>query len=192
MIDSSGVSAPRSVVELTRVTAWSCVRRLRLGPLRWRYGRCSGDRVRDQVHAPAATTPLPLAWSLDRRLETSVAAGRGFVLVSAPAGSGKSTLVNGWLDRPIDADGWLQVDDGDDDPIRFWSGVAAALQTTVPGIGEAIRTAIGDGSMPWSCGGQHVVSVDGEVVLVIDDYHLICNDDVHGSVERLVSLRPAN
>ena len=37
-----------------------------------------------------------------------------------------------------------------------------------------------------------VASVDDEVVLVLDDYHLISNTDVHRSVERLLSLRPAN
>lgn len=126
-------------------------------------------------------------------IETSVAVDRGFVLVSAPAGSGKSTLVNGWLDANDRRSGWLQVDDGDDDPIRFWSGVASSLQTHVPGIREAIGSAIGDGLDAVVAAVVNALSrVDGEVVLVIDDYHLISNDDVHDSVERLLTRRPRN
>lgn len=135
---------------------------------------------------------LPRARLIDG-IEASVSAGRGFVLVSAPAGSGKSTLVNGWLDVHDRASGWLQVDDGDDDPIRFWSGVASSLQACVPGIAEAIGSTIGDGLDAVVAELVNTLSgVDGEVVLVIDDYHLISNDDVHRSVERLLAQRPAN
>ncbi|MEZ5217758.1 MAG: LuxR C-terminal-related transcriptional regulator [Ilumatobacteraceae bacterium] len=126
-------------------------------------------------------------------IESSVAVGRGFVLVSAPAGSGKSTLVNGWLDATDRHSGWLQVDDGDDDPIRFWSGVASALQAHAPGLREAIRSSIGDGLDAVVAAVVNTLSgLDGEIVLVIDDYHLVTNEDVHDSVERLLARRPTN
>jgi LuxR family transcriptional regulator, maltose regulon positive regulatory protein len=154
--------------------------------------------ARAAVSATKVLPPRPPHRYLSRHrlidgIEASVAAGRGFVLVSAPAGSGKSTLINGWLDANDRPSGWLQVDEGDDDPIRFWSGVASSLQTHVPGIGEAIGSAIGDGLDAVVAAMVNTLSsVGGEVVLVIDDYHLISNDDVHDSVERLVAQRPAN
>ncbi len=115
------------------------------------------------------------------------------MLVSAPAGAGKSTLVNGWLDvRDADV-GWLQVDEGDDDPSRFWAYVAAALADTVPGLPEAIGSSIGDGlDAAVSSVVNQIAEHDDDVVLVVDDYHLVTNDDVHRSVEQLISLRPAN
>jgi LuxR family transcriptional regulator, maltose regulon positive regulatory protein len=126
-------------------------------------------------------------------IESSIAVGRGFVLVSAPAGSGKSTLVNGWLEATERRSGWLQVDDGDDDPIRFWSGVASSLQTQVTGIGEAVGSAMGDGLDAVVAAVVNTLSsLDEEIVLVIDDYHLVSNDDVHDSVERLLARRPTN
>ena len=126
-------------------------------------------------------------------LDSSVDARRGVVLVSAPAGSGKSTLVNGWLDARDTQSGWLQVDEGDNDPSSFWAYVAAALRESVPSLGESVRSAQADG-LDAVVGAvvNEVGAVDGELVLVVDDYHLVTNPDVHRSVERLVSLRPSN
>ena len=126
-------------------------------------------------------------------LDASVDAGRGVVLVSAPAGAGKSTLVNGWLDACHAGVGWLQVDEGDDDPSRFWAYVAAALADTVPGLPGAVRASIGDGlDAAVSTVVNQIAEHGDDLVLVVDDYHLVTNDDVHRSVEQLISLRPAN
>ncbi len=152
----------------------------------------------DTVAATKVTPPRPPSRYLGRsrlldQLDESVDAGRGVVLVSAPAGAGKTTLVAGWLDRRDGETAWLQIDEGDDDPSRFWTYVAAALQHSVPGIDETVRTVLGDGlDAVIERVVNDVASVDDEVVLVLDDYHLISNTDVHRSVERLLSLRPAN
>ncbi len=115
------------------------------------------------------------------------------VLVSAPAGSGKSTLINGWLETRGAGVGWLQVDEADDDPSRFWAYVAAALAEMVPGLPDFIRASIGDGPDAAAAGViNQVAHRAGDVVLVIDDYHLITSEDVHRSVEQLVTLRPDN
>lgn len=148
--------------------------------------------------ATKVTAPRPPSRYLERarllgHLDDSVAAGRGVVLVSAPAGSGKSTLLNGWLDSRDSGVGWLQVDEGDDDPSRFWAYVAAALADAVPGLPEAVRSSIGDGlDAAVSNVVNQIAGRGGDVVLVVDDYHLVTNDDVHRSLEQLISLRPAN
>jgi LuxR family maltose regulon positive regulatory protein len=125
-------------------------------------------------------------------IDGSVDAGRGVVLASAPAGSGKSTLINGWLNGHSPA-GWVQVDEGDNDPSTFWTYVAAALEESVPNLLESVRSAQGDGlDAVVSALVNELVATDSEIVLVIDDYHLITNPDIHHSVERLISLRPPN
>lgn len=150
------------------------------------------------VTTTKVTPPRPPSRYLERtrllaHLDASVAAGRGVVLVSAPAGSGKSTLVNGWLDARVGGVGWLQVDEGDDDPSRFWAYVAAALAETIPALPDAIRTSMGDGSDAIVGSVVNQIADHGDdVVLVVDDYHLVTNDHVHRSVEQLVSLRPDN
>ena len=53
------------------------------------------------------------------------------VLVSAPAGSGKSTLVAAWQQQRTDC-AWLQADAADGDPARFWGQVVATIDTVIP------------------------------------------------------------
>ncbi len=50
----------------------------------------------------------------------------GFVLVSAPAGYGKTTLLTAWLDQVDFTATWLSLDEGDNDPARFLAYLAAA------------------------------------------------------------------
>lgn len=150
------------------------------------------------ITATKVTAPDPPTRYLDRdrlvsELDAAIDAGRGLVLVSAPAGAGKSTLLAGWLARHERSAAWLQIDEGDDDPARFWSFVAGALRPVVPSMTGAVAGALGDGlDAVVAAVVNELVAVDGDVVLVLDDYHLIANPDVHRSIERLISLRPAN
>ncbi len=150
------------------------------------------------VTATKVTPPRPPSRYLGRarlvdRLEQSVRAGRGVVLVSAPAGSGKSTLVNGWLDERPGPPAWLQVDEGDDDPTRFWTYVSAALADTAPLSPDAVADALAAGLDEMVDLMVNTIAATGdEIVLVIDDYHLVTNPDVHTSVERLIGFRPTN
>jgi LuxR family maltose regulon positive regulatory protein len=49
------------------------------------------------------------------------------VLVSAPAGSGKSSAVSGWVARRDGGGAWYSLDVEDNDPALFWPSIAAAL-----------------------------------------------------------------
>ena len=157
MIGATGVERHHSPAHLTRVR-WATALRGSVAADRGElvsYARVMADSSA-ALTATKVTPPRPPSRYLRRSrltdaLDASVDAGRGVVLVSAPAGSGKSTLVNGWLDGRDAGVGWLQVDEGDDDPSRFWAYVAAALADTVPGLPEAI--AIVD-RRRTRCGGQ--------------------------------------
>ena len=61
------------------------------------------------------------------------------VLVSAPAGYGKSTLVAQWSDLDPRAGGWVQLGHGDNDPVVLLARVAAALERTGPVGGELLE-----------------------------------------------------
>ena len=54
------------------------------------------------------------------------------VVVSAPAGAGKSTALSGWLDRHEGASGWYSLDNDDNDPAVFWPSVASTLELPDP------------------------------------------------------------
>lgn len=194
MIRCHGGSWPHPTRDLTRVKSPPDGSE---GPVELPYaGRMAGPEA--AVTATKLTPPQPPGRYLRRDrlldfLDGSVDAGRSVVLVSAPAGSGKSTLINGWLDGRSSPLGWLQVDEGDNDPSSFWTYIAAALEESVPNLAESVRSAQGDG-----CDAvvrtivNELLAVGDEVVLVVDDYHLITNPDIHRSVERLISRRPPN
>ncbi len=193
MLHPPGVSGHRSPADLTRV--------MLAEPAGSAPGLFYPDGMAGSSAAVAATkvtAPRPPSRYLRRarlieRLDESIAAGRGVVLVSAPAGAGKSTLVNGWFDGRSGRVGWLQIDEGDDDPSPFWACAAAALRDAVPALGTAIGVAFGDGADAVVDAVVNAIGDAGhEVVLVLDDYHLVSNPDVHRSVERLITLRPSN
>ena len=72
------------------------------------------------------------------------------VLVSAPAGSGKTTVLASWRADPAEERpfAWLSLDNRDNDPVRFWNYVLAAVRTVAPdagaGVDDALRSAGGD------------------------------------------------
>ena len=68
---------------------------------------------------------------------------RRLILVCAPAGSGKTALLADWApsgNRPV---AWLSLDAADNDPVRLWRYVVAALDRARPGIGGESRPSAG-------------------------------------------------
>src|SRR5215831_18107294 len=59
--------------------------------------------------------------------------GRGVTVVCTPAGFGKTTALGDWARRSRRRAAWLSLDAGDNDPVRFWRYVAAALGRARPG-----------------------------------------------------------
>jgi LuxR family maltose regulon positive regulatory protein len=125
-------------------------------------------------------------------------------LISASAGSGKTTLVSQWHNERMKAEGgtlrvkdeskdsfvhpssftqsvhpfkvaWLSLDEGDNDPVRFWSYVITALET--------VQAGLGDNTLPLLRSSQpspleivltfllnDLAALPHDVVLVLDDY----------------------
>ena len=122
---------------------------------------------------------------------------RGRVLVSAPAGFGKTALLADWArggGRPV---AWLGMDDGDSDPARFWRYAVAALDRARPGLAGRVSPLLGP-PPPRSFEGLVTVLINelaadpgpDEVLLVLDDYHLIDSEPVHESVAFLLENLP--
>ncbi|MEM7337646.1 MAG: LuxR C-terminal-related transcriptional regulator [Actinomycetota bacterium] len=150
-----------------------------------------------KLMAPTPPAQLVRRSRLDDALSTAVQdSAVRVVLVSAPAGSGKSTLVAGWLETTGTASAWLQVDAADHDPARFWTHAIAALARQIPDLEPAVAPAI-----PGSATDarplierltNHLTTLAEPIVLVIDDYHLIANPDVDRGLEQLVDLAPSS
>ncbi len=92
---------------------------------------------------------------------------------------------------------WLSLDVGDNDPARFWRHVVAALGQARPGIGELAGPVLGP--LEASSPDRLVMALinelaadpgEDEVLLVLDDYHLIDSQPVHGSLLFLLEHLP--
>jgi LuxR family transcriptional regulator, maltose regulon positive regulatory protein len=116
-------------------------------------------------------------------------------LVVAPAGWGKSTLVAEWLAHDEITAGWVSLDGGDSDPMRFWRYLLlAADQAGSPAGAAALGRLDAAGSdvvrdvLPAFV--NALVSADAPLVLVLDDYHLVTSAQVHASVAMLLDRSP--
>ncbi|MEE9415112.1 MAG: LuxR C-terminal-related transcriptional regulator [Acidimicrobiales bacterium] len=147
-----------------------------------------------KLQPPTLPASLVRRSSLDDRLDASVNDQVRLVLVSAPAGSGKSTLLASWLARRLEASAWLQVEESDADPVRFWTYLVEAIGQAHSGVSSAVRPVIaasnGDGDVVVSALVTALAEVSEPLIVVLDDYHLIQSETVHRSVERLIELGP--
>jgi LuxR family maltose regulon positive regulatory protein len=122
-------------------------------------------------------------------------------LIDASAGSGKTTLLAQWClgDHGSRRVAWVSLDAGDDDPVRFWVYVIEAFRAVEPGLGE---TAVGllQGSESTEALTQvilpgllnELVTVGSELVIVLDDYHLISSPVCHQTLAFFIDHLPAN
>jgi LuxR family maltose regulon positive regulatory protein len=136
---------------------------------------------------------------LSERLDRGAAAK--LMLVSAPAGFGKTTLLTEWLTAgpaaPADqrAAAWLSLDRGDNDPASFWTYVIAALRTVASGVGESALPLLQAPQPPpietvLTVLLNDLGTIAADIVLVLDDYHVIDASDVQGGMAFLLDHLP--
>jgi LuxR family maltose regulon positive regulatory protein len=119
-------------------------------------------------------------------------------LISAPAGFGKTTLLTEWLasasagERPA---AWLSLDPSDDQPTSFWTYLITALQTVVPGVGASSLSSL-QGQQPPPIETvlatllNELGALAHDIVLVLDDYHVVDGPDVQGGMAFLLENLP--
>jgi len=117
------------------------------------------------------------------------------ILISAPAGFGKTTLVSEWVHdsgRPV---AWLSLDEGDNDPTRFLAYLIAALQTIGAKIGKGELSALQSSQPPpteaiLTALLNEIAAIPDRMVLVLDDYHLIEAQAIHDALAFLIERLP--
>ena len=148
-----------------------------------------------KLYIPPSRRRVVVRPRLVERLNEGLAAGNKLTLVSAPAGFGKTTLVGEWVagcGRPA---AWLSLDEGDSDPSRFLTYLIAALQTVAPGIGEGVLTVLQSPQPPppestLTALLNDVAAIPSDVVLVLDDYHVLDAKPVDDALAFLVEHLP--
>ena len=136
---------------------------------------------------------------LIERLNTGCRSGRKLTLVSAPAGFGKTTLLTEWsvqCEPHMDV-AWVSLDEGDNDPVRFWTYFVAALQTVRADIGEIAQTMAQSPRAPPIASVltallNQIAGIPGPLVLVLDDYHAINAQPIHDALAFLLDHMPTH
>lgn len=147
-----------------------------------------------KLSAPPLRSRLVARSRLIRKLDQGVESG--FVLVSAPAGYGKSTVLSAWVSQMQWPAAWLSLDDRDNDPARFLAYLAAALRTIEVSVGEELESPLQSASPPaiemlLTSLVNRLAQFDRHFWLILDDYHFIQNQAVHQAIGFLLEHRPA-
>ena len=147
--------------------------------------------------------------------ELDAAFSHPLTLVSASAGSGKTTLLSAWVALSLrlqtsrgtklraerrgaePACAWLSLDSLDNDPIRFWLWVIAAVRTCLPTFGEAARELLHSPQAPPLSTIlvtllDEMEQVGRDIILLLDDYHVIEDQAIHEAMLFLLDHLPAN
>ncbi|HKS30295.1 MAG TPA: BTAD domain-containing putative transcriptional regulator [Pyrinomonadaceae bacterium] len=144
--------------------------------------------------APALLSRPRLSERLERNLEHPV------TLVTANAGSGKTTLVADFVRSGQRQYVWYQLDHTDADPAVFLGYVTNGIRQTVKGFGEVMLSYLQQASDELAQQPERAVDVllnevlekiEQQLVIVLDDYHHLGTDTaVHRVVDRLIQYMP--
>ncbi|HMH36459.1 MAG TPA: LuxR C-terminal-related transcriptional regulator [Streptosporangiaceae bacterium] len=155
----------------------------------------AGPLLETKLHVPRWRRNLVARPRLSERL--SHGAESALTLVSAPAGFGKTTLLAQWLaaasagERSV---AWLSLDQRDNDPALFWTYLVAALNTGAPAAGAGALALLQPPQPPNEAGLVALLNdldaISNDVVLVLDDYHVIDARDVQDAMAFLLEHLP--
>jgi LuxR family maltose regulon positive regulatory protein len=149
--------------------------------------------LKTKVHIPKTRRDLVRRARLQEMLNANQKIK--LILVSAPAGFGKTTLLSDWLQGVERSVAWISLDRGDNDLTRFLSYVVMALQGIQENFGISILDMVHSPKPPPM--ESIFVSLINAVTerfdpfyLILDDYHVITESAVHEAIIFLVDHLP--
>jgi len=148
-----------------------------------------------KLYLPPARSDLMQRSHLTDRLNNGMQ--RKLTLVSAPAGFGKTTLLDEWIPTSPRCVTWVSLDHGDNDTIRFWNYVIAALQMLQNNLGEKARSLLAAPQPPppeliLTTLVNEITAFPEVFALVLDDYHVIESQPIHQNLAFLLEHLPRN
>ena len=128
-------------------------------------------------------------------LESGRSPDKRLILISAPAGYGKTTLVCDWLQK-VTHSCWLSLEKSDNDPRVFFTYLVASLQKAFPHLGKEAQGLFDVPQMPP----LHAVltfllndlaASEEEMTIVLDDYQSINSSVIHDGITFLLDHLPS-
>jgi len=145
--------------------------------------------LKSRLNTRTLTSDLLIRPRLFKKLESKSAVP--LILLSAPAGYGKSVLVSQWIKEKEGANAWLSLNDSMNDTATFLSYLGEALNTCSSRKKEVFINLHKEYTfLSWEAIIEIIVNAANELEektrLIIDDYHLISNREIHQLVEVLI------
>ncbi len=148
-----------------------------------------------KLHIPPAGNNVVHRSELFEKLNSGLS--RKLILVSAPAGYGKTTLISDWISQSKIPAAWLSLDNGDNDPAVFLSYIISGIQSIHKEIGQSALRLLNSPASPsvesiTSLLINEVLNINQNIVLVLDDFHMITSSEVLKLVTYLLDHIPGN
>jgi LuxR family transcriptional regulator, maltose regulon positive regulatory protein len=149
-----------------------------------------------KLHVPLLRADLVPRARLIEKLENSYRQKQRLILVSAPAGFGKTTLITDWLAREnAPQHVWLSIDEQDNEPYQFLILLVSAMQRLHENIGVTVLQGLSLLQPPSisrlvTALINDIALYAGDLVLVFDDLHLIVDPGVYQILGLLLDRLP--
>jgi LuxR family transcriptional regulator, maltose regulon positive regulatory protein len=122
---------------------------------------------------------------------------RKLILISAPAGFGKTTLLSDWINQQNIPSAWFSLDQGDNDLVEFLSYIVLGIQSIHAPFGQSALKLLNSPNKPT---GEsitrllinEILTIDQNFLLVLDDFHLISNNEIIKLTAYLLEHIPGN
>jgi len=146
-----------------------------------------------KLHVPPTPPQVVARPQLIERLQA--AGTRRLILISAPAGFGKSTLLSSWIAATGQRAAWLSLDAADSALPTFLTYLIAALRTLEPSLAEGVFSALQTPQIPpvetlLTPLLSELAGVTRPLTLVLDDYHAIDSEEIDQVVAHLIEHKP--
>jgi LuxR family maltose regulon positive regulatory protein len=131
---------------------------------------------------------------LEQRLDAALRSHHRLILVSAPPGSGKSSLLAAWSTHQVVPLAWVSLETNDNDPLRFWSYFLAAIQTRYPDLAPGMLVELDtEPVVPSSLLPELINLLSSQpepLVIALDDYHTMENVEIQQGILYLLEHLP--
>ncbi|MFN8256473.1 MAG: LuxR C-terminal-related transcriptional regulator [Bacteroidales bacterium] len=122
---------------------------------------------------------------------------RKLILVSAPAGYGKTTLISDWISQNKIPAAWISLDNGDNDPSVLFSYLISGIQSIHPEFGHNILRLLKSPNPPTieSVADlliNDILNIHQDFLLVLDDFHLTKNSEIVNLITYFLHRIPIN
>lgn len=150
-----------------------------------------------KLHRPPPGPQVTSRFRLLEKLQAGLEAGCQLTVVSAAAGSGKTTLVSDWMERCARPVAWLSLDAGDNQVVRFLTHLIAAVQVRHPDFAAPLMHALQAPQLPsfqalMTSLVNAFAGLAQPLMLVLDDVHLLEDPQMDQVLVFLVEHLPVN